>query len=107
MHLNQVVKSCAKSEDHKQVRKAGLIPFCWGPWPVPFSAWFRGARAAWPASDRYWDIKAETLPVINKPKHPKKGEYKEQNGRTHVQEDKRTNLEGEANHKGKTTRGKY
>jgi hypothetical protein len=32
----------------------------------------------------------ETLPIINKPKHPKKGEYKEQNGRTHVQEDKRT-----------------
>jgi hypothetical protein len=26
----------------------------------------------------------ETLPIINKPKHPKKGEYKEQNGRTHV-----------------------
>jgi len=32
----------------------------------------------------------ETLPIINKPKHPKKGEYKEQNGRTRVQEDKRT-----------------
>jgi len=30
----------------------------------------------------------ETLPIINKPKHPKKGEYKEQNERTHVQEDK-------------------
>jgi hypothetical protein len=26
----------------------------------------------------------ETLPIIDKPKHPKKGEYKEQNGRTHV-----------------------
>ncbi len=26
----------------------------------------------------------ETLPIINKPKHTKKGEYKEQNGRTHV-----------------------
>jgi hypothetical protein len=25
-----------------------------------------------------------------KPKHPKKGEYKEQNGRTHIQEDKWT-----------------
>jgi hypothetical protein len=32
----------------------------------------------------------ETLPIINKPKHPKKGEYKEQNGRIHVQEDKKT-----------------
>jgi hypothetical protein len=32
----------------------------------------------------------ETLPIKNKPKHPKKREYKEQNGRTHVQEDKRT-----------------
>ncbi len=32
----------------------------------------------------------ETLPTINKPKHPKKGEYKEQNERTHVQEDKIT-----------------
>jgi hypothetical protein len=34
----------------------------------------------------------ETMPIINKSKHPKKrkGEYKEQNGRTHVQEDKRT-----------------
>jgi len=30
----------------------------------------------------------ETLPIINKPKHPKEGEYKEQNERTHVQEDK-------------------
>jgi hypothetical protein len=31
----------------------------------------------------------EPLPTINKPKHPrKKGEYKEQNGRTHIQEDK-------------------
>jgi hypothetical protein len=26
----------------------------------------------------------ETLPTINKPKHQEKGEYKEQNGRTHV-----------------------
>jgi hypothetical protein len=34
----------------------------------------------------------ETLPIENKPKHPKKNEeYKEQNGRTHVQEDKRKN----------------
>jgi hypothetical protein len=31
----------------------------------------------------------ETLPIINKPKHPKKGEYKEQNGRTQIQEDKK------------------
>jgi hypothetical protein len=36
----------------------------------------------------------KTLPTINKPKHPKnkKGrgarKYKEQNGRTHIQEDK-------------------
>jgi hypothetical protein len=32
----------------------------------------------------------ETLPTINKPKHPKeKGEYEEQTGRTtHIQEDK-------------------
>ncbi len=34
------------------------------------------------------------MPIIKKPKHPKKGEYKEQNGRTHVQEDKRTTQEG-------------
>jgi hypothetical protein len=26
----------------------------------------------------------ETLPIAKKPKHPKKGEQKEQNGRTHV-----------------------
>jgi hypothetical protein len=33
----------------------------------------------------------ETLPIINKLNHPKeKGEYKKQNGRTHVQKDKRT-----------------
>jgi hypothetical protein len=34
----------------------------------------------------------ETLSIINKPKHPKEkeGEYKEQNGRTHILEDKRT-----------------
>jgi hypothetical protein len=33
----------------------------------------------------------ETLPIINKSKQPpKRGEYKEQNGRTHIQEDKRT-----------------
>jgi hypothetical protein len=32
----------------------------------------------------------ETLQIINKPKHQKKGEYKEQNVRTQVQEDKRT-----------------
>jgi hypothetical protein len=32
----------------------------------------------------------ETLPIINKPEHPKKGEYKVQTGRTHVPEDERT-----------------
>jgi len=32
----------------------------------------------------------ETLPIIYKPKHPKKGENKEKNGRTQVHEDKRT-----------------
>jgi hypothetical protein len=37
----------------------------------------------------------ETLPIKYKPKHPGKGEYKEQNGRTHVQEDKKTTKEGE------------
>jgi hypothetical protein len=31
----------------------------------------------------------ETLPIINKSKHQKKGEYKEQNGSTHIQEDKK------------------
>jgi hypothetical protein len=31
----------------------------------------------------------EALPIINKSKHPKKGEYKEQNGRTNVKENKR------------------
>jgi hypothetical protein len=43
----------------------------------------------------------ETLPIINKPKHPKKetGEYKEQNERTHIQEDKKNHLRGQ------TTRG--
>jgi hypothetical protein len=30
----------------------------------------------------------ETLSTINKPKHPKEGENKDQNGRTHVQDDK-------------------
>jgi hypothetical protein len=34
------------------------------------------------------------VPIINKSKHPKKGEYKEQNGKTHIQEDKRTTKEG-------------
>jgi hypothetical protein len=37
----------------------------------------------------------ETLPIINKSRHPKKGEYKEQNERTHIQEDKRTTFEAE------------
>jgi hypothetical protein len=32
----------------------------------------------------------EIVPIIKKSKHPKKGEYKEQNGRTHVQDKKRT-----------------
>jgi hypothetical protein len=32
----------------------------------------------------------ETLPTINKSKHQKKGEYKERNGRTHVQDNKKT-----------------
>jgi hypothetical protein len=31
-----------------------------------------------------------------KPKQPKKGEYKEQNGRTHIHEDKRTTYKGES-----------
>jgi hypothetical protein len=34
------------------------------------------------------------LLIKYKPKHPKKGGYKEQNGRTHVQEIKRTIQEG-------------
>ncbi len=34
------------------------------------------------------------MPIINKPKHPKKGEHKEQKGRLHIQEDKRTTQEG-------------
>jgi hypothetical protein len=41
-----------------------------------------------------WGFKAsmcdETLPIVNKPKHPKKGESKEQKGRIHVQENKKT-----------------
>jgi hypothetical protein len=41
-------------------------------------------------------MKHETLSIINKSKHPKKGKYKEKNGRTHVQEDKRTTYEGES-----------
>jgi hypothetical protein len=32
----------------------------------------------------------KTLPIINKPNHSKKGQYKEQNGRTHLKENKRT-----------------
>jgi hypothetical protein len=36
----------------------------------------------------------ETLPIINKPKHPKKGEHKEQKRRSQIQEDKRTTQEG-------------
>jgi len=37
----------------------------------------------------------ETLPTINKSKHPIKGEYKEKIGRIHCQEDKRTTQEEE------------
>jgi hypothetical protein len=37
------------------------------------------------------------MPIINKPNHPKKEEYKEQNGRTHVQEIKKPPKK--ANHK--------
>jgi hypothetical protein len=37
----------------------------------------------------------ETLLIINKLKHPKKGEYKEQNGKTHVQKDKKSTKKGE------------
>jgi hypothetical protein len=36
--------------------------------------------------------------IINKPKHPKEGVYKEQNGRTHVQEVKKEPPK-RANHK--------
>jgi len=32
----------------------------------------------------------ETLSIIHKSKHPKNQEYKEEKGRTHVQENKRT-----------------
>jgi hypothetical protein len=32
----------------------------------------------------------ETLPIKNKPKHPKRREYKEQSRRTHVQEVKKS-----------------
>jgi hypothetical protein len=41
----------------------------------------------------------ETLPIINKSKHLEKGEYKEQNGRTDVQEDKRTAKRGQTTKK--------
>jgi hypothetical protein len=37
--------------------------------------------------------------IINKPKHPKKGEHKEQNGSAHIQEDKKEPPK-RANHKG-------
>jgi len=36
----------------------------------------------------------ETLPIVNKSKHPKKAEYNLQSGKTHAQEDKRTTKEG-------------
>jgi hypothetical protein len=36
----------------------------------------------------------ETLSIIKKSKHPKNGEYKEQNGKTYAQEDKRSTKEG-------------
>jgi hypothetical protein len=35
-------------------------------------------------------MKHETMPIISKSKHPKKGKYKEQNESTHIQEDKIT-----------------
>jgi len=41
----------------------------------------------------------ETVLIINKPKYPKKGVYKEQNGRTHIQEVKKEPPK-RANHKG-------
>jgi len=38
----------------------------------------------------------ETLPIINKSQHPKKGDYKGKKiGRTHVQEHKRTSKRGQ------------
>jgi len=38
----------------------------------------------------------ETLPIINKSKHPKNGEYKgKRKRRTHIQEDKRTTKRGQ------------
>jgi hypothetical protein len=38
----------------------------------------------------------ETLPIINKSKHPKKGAIQgEKRGRTHIQEDKRTTKRGQ------------
>jgi len=40
--------------------------------------------------DRNGFLVDETQPIINKPKHPKKGKQKEQNGRTNIKEDKRT-----------------
>jgi len=36
----------------------------------------------------------ETLPIINKPKDPKKGEYKEPNGRTQKRGNTRNKMEG-------------
>jgi hypothetical protein len=36
----------------------------------------------------------ETMLIINKSKHPKKGEYKKQNGRTHVQKDNKSTKKG-------------
>jgi hypothetical protein len=44
-------------------------------------------------------LRDETLPIKYKPKHPKKGEHKEWNGRTHVQEDQK-NPPRRVNHKG-------
>jgi hypothetical protein len=40
----------------------------------------------------------ETLPIVNKPKQPRKGEYKEQNERIHIQKTKEPRKR--ANHKG-------
>jgi len=36
----------------------------------------------------------ETLPIIKKSKHPKNGEYKDQNRKTYAQEDKKNTKEG-------------
>jgi hypothetical protein len=57
------------------VQASTMVPVCW------FPSVLRSEKSS---------TDDEPLLFINKPKHPKKGENKEQNGRTHVQEDKRT-----------------